>query len=452
MNVNRLNAALSALYHHNKLIKPTVPGSFGSYAFLYEGRVSTERLEVMPALTKKALDEIVLGAINGSLNDMALVASMYAAGFALSENIEKAEAWAQFSMMAPAHSVTYQEACAVLKEDRRYAESQMKNGLAWPPYYEQVVDEYLSKLNTFKPYSDQQIEKGAVITPRLKGLRINLIYRAYKRNGKVCAHLYGAFHLRGGRIDYSVNELRLLGIPIELGEVEGRRTITDYVPFGAGVKLHIVQGTIVVPKDKIAAMREAFPDVNTTSELFDVYLKSVNTNRISDFSYVSAPLTEKKERLLRKISRLKKKDPQYKKLSKSIEAVEQKLSNIKAVVRKERTRYLNTLPETYLKFVATDMFVYQNRKIMTTQAKWNASSHLQSLGFYSLTHPLASLDGFMVKRSKTLSGSELDNIINKFSSVYNDQYSIAGLTIRPYAESVNIKKCFSYVKSKETPK
>lgn len=455
MNSDALNAVLNNLYQRNRLARSNDHDTLFHCRFVFEGRLSDEEIDVVPALTVKALNEIVLGAINGNLPDMATVSMMYNAGFCLPQCHMRAEAWAAFAGMNAADSVTYEDAIKQLKEDRKDNALRERDGLVWPIEFEQSIEEVLRKCNRPKPYTNQKLEKGVCITPRLAGVRVNLVYRAHEVDGEMQAHLYAAFLHIGEKIIYTLDQLRYLDIPLEFGAQRGyRKVITNYTPFGRSAELYVVQGTLVSPKNQREDMRKHFPESKTVSDLLREYLGSVGRRRIDDFSFIVTELKEELAEVTRKLEAYASRSAKPKfaekigKLEKRKAKLETRIANSQAEREQAQVEYVKTLPEHYLKFVATGMFVYQNGKLMGPQMRIKPAVHLQSLGFRSLSHPLVELLGYEVDKSGAITESALDNIIAKFEKAYDDQYAVTGLVLRPYAESVNIKRCYSYTKSK----
>lgn len=461
MRAEALQACLNNLYARNLLIRaPSLKPSDPEYQktfdtlfhtrFTFNGRLVDEEIDIVPVLPKAALSDIVLGAINGNLPDMSTVAMMYASGFALPIDLVKAEAWGCFACMQPAPNATYVDAIAALKRDHKLASARARDEMIWPEEVETTIEEVLAKCNTLKEYAGQKMENGTLITPRLAGVRINLVYRAYKIEDKFHAHLYGAFLHIGGKIVYTLDKLRYLNIPLELGMHGPRKIIANYTPFGETAKLYIVQGTLVSPKGLREDMRANFPEVRTVKDLLDAYIQSLSRLRIDDFGFVVADLREKLRETEKRLERLKgqkkKNAEDIAKLQKRKAKLEKRIAN--DVVEQERAKaeYVKTLPEHYVRFVATGMFVHQNGKLMGPQLRINPAPHLQSLGFSTLHHPLVEFAGAVINKDGVLSG--FDNIIAKFESAFDDQYTVTGLTIRPGAKSVNIKRCYSFTKSK----
>lgn len=460
MKAEALQTCLNDLYERNFLVRntdkkanhPEYERRFDTVfhqRFVFKGRLIDEEIDIVPALPKAALSGIVLGAINGNLPDMATVAMMYSAGFALPHDLVKAEAWGCFACMQPAPNATYVQAIASLKSDHKYAQSRARDEMIWPEEVEQTIETVLTKCNTLREYKNQPLPRGALITPRLAGVKINLVYRAYKIGDKFHAHLYGAFLHIGGKIVYTLDQLRYLDIPIELGMHGPRKIINNYTPFGETAKLYVVQGTLVSPKGLRDDMRAHFPDVRTVKDLIDHYMTSLKRVRIDDFGFVIADLREKLRECTSRLARYagkKKYADETRKLKKRKAKLEKRIENEGAELEVARAEYVKTLPEHYVRFVATGMFVYQNGKLMGPQMKIRAPVHLQSLGFRTLHHPVVEFVGAVTEKDGSLSG--FDNIIAKFESAFDDQYTVTGLTIRPGAQSVNINRCYSYTKSK----
>lgn len=445
-----LNAVMQNLYPRG-LLTPcpaTHHGTMFHYRFLFKGRLIDEEVDVVPALNKKALREIVLGAINGSLPDMTVVATMYSAGFALPQDFAKAEAWAAFAVLQPAPSITYQEAVNLLKRDYKDANDRARDDLVWPAALEALIADTLAKLNTPRPYVDQPIEKGCFVTARLAGIRVNLIYRAYKKDGQFGAHLYGAFLHIGGTIMYSLDQLRLLDVPMELGMLRNRQTIPNYTIFGETVKLYIVTGTLVFPQSQNELRAANFPDVRTVGDMLKLYLDSLSRERMQSFDFVVVEQREKLQAAEKKLAEFERKAKTRKqyaedvtKWRKRVKRLQAKVDDTAPLIDAARQEYVNKQPETYLRFVAQDIFSYQNGRLLAPQLRQVTARHLQALGFRSLCHPLVDLLGYEIK-DKQLSG--LDNVIVKFEQAYKNEYRIVGLNIRPCAETVNIKRCYTY--------
>lgn len=418
--------------------------------FMFNGRLVDEEIDIVPALPKAALSNIVLGAINGNLPDMSTVALMYASGFALPIDLAKAEAWGCFACMQPAPTATYADAIAELKRDHKLAIARDRDGFIWPEEVEETIEEVLAKCNHLKEYDGQPMPNGSLVTPRLAGVRINLVYRAYKIDDKFHAHLYAAFLHIGGKIVYTLDKLRYLDIPLELGMHGPRKIIQNYVPFGETAKLYIVQGTLVSPKGLREDMRKHFPEVRTVKDLLDAHIQSLSRQRLDDFGFVVTDLREKLRDVEKRLERLtgqkKKNVDEIAKYKKRKAKLEKRIANDLVEQEQAKAEYVKTLPEHYIRFVATGMFVHQNGQLMGPQLRINPAPHLQSLGFSTLHHPLVEFAGAVIDKDGSLSG--FDNIIAKFESAFDDQYTVTGLTIRPGAKSVNIKRCYSFTKSK----
>jgi len=452
-----LNATLCNLYSRGFLERTNDLDTLFHYRFLYRGRLIDEEVDIVPALHKKALREIVHGAINGSLPDMTTVAMMYSSGFALPQHLAKAEAWACFAVTNPAPSVTYTEAIAELKLDYEQAKNRARDDRVWPEAFEAVIDKVLRKVNVTQKYVDQDVGKGVFVTPRIAGVRVNLVYRAYKRGEDMHAHLYAAFLHIGDKIIYGIDQLRLIqSIPIELGTIRDRKVITHYSPFGETVKLYVVTGTLAVPRTLREPMREHFPEVNTVSDMLREYLSSLSRSRLDDFGFVVVELREQLAKVNQRIDTLNKRADESGKMSEkakdNLAKLKSKAAKLKGRIKnsaeeqeKARAEYVNKLPENYLRFVASDLFTYQNGKLMGTKLQSHTHTHLQSLGFHTLRHPLVEILGLQMK-NRVLSG--LDNVIDKFEKAFDDQYKVTGLNIRPCSETVNIKRCYTYSKSK----
>jgi hypothetical protein len=450
MNADALNAVLNNLYGRSLLTVATNRGTMDHMRFTYHGRMGDSEIDIVPALHTTALRQIVLGAINGNLPDMNTVGMMYASGFGLSQSLIKAEAWACFAMMQPAPSTTYAAAIAALKLDYEAAKSTARKDFVWPNAVEKTIDEVMRKCNTQQKYTDQPLPSGCIITPRLAGVRINLVYRAYKVGDSFHAFLYGGFLHLGERIIYTIDELNQLGVPLELGMHGSRKIITNYAPFGESAKLYVVQGTLVIPKQKRDLLREHFPDCNTVSALMHRYLESVKDPRSTDFDHVVIELREKLNEVLKKLVKYEANPKRYAselaKYQKRKQKLEQRIENSAAEIAAEQEAYSRRFPEHYLRFVASGIFVYQNGKLMAPQLLVKEKVHLQSLGFRTLHHPVVDFLGVEYTEDKALSG--LDNIIAQFERAFDDQYTVTGLNIRPSPKSVNIKRCFSYSKVK----
>jgi hypothetical protein len=461
MKAEAMQACLNDLYERSFLVRATETKVYDPeheklfdtvfhQRFTFRGRLVDEEIDIVPALPKKALSAIVLGAINGNLPDMSTVAMMYAAGFALPYDLVKAEAWGCFACMQPAPNISYQEAIPSLKRDHKAAMLRARDDMIWSEEFEDAIETVLEKCNKLRPYTNQPLARGGLITPTLAGVKINLVYRAYKIEGKFHAHLYGAFLHIGGRIVYTLDQLRYLGIPIELGMHGPRKVIANYTPFGESAKLYVVQGTLVSPKGLRAEMRARFPDVRTVKDLIDIYMQSLGRTRIKDFGFVVADMREKLRECSQRLDRLSVKPKKFvdeiAKLQKRKAKLEKRIENAAVEVAAAEAEFVKTLPEHYVRFVATGMFIHQNGKLLGPQMKIRTSVHLQSLGFNTLHHPVVEFIGAVTEKDGSLSG--LDNIIAKFESAFDDQYTVTGLTIRPGAQSVNINRCYSYSKSK----
>jgi hypothetical protein len=405
-----------------------------SYSFNDPDSSLREEVSVLPALTKDALRSIVLGAINGSIADMITVSSMYMSGFVLPQNIMLAQCWANFGLVEPA-SITYEEAISIIKEDYTAALRRLRDDVIWPSFIEDKITSSLKKLQITKPVS--KLSSGGLTWPDIAGIKVDLLYKAVKaEDGKWCTYLYAGFiHLNGG-ILYTTDLLRHLNIPKELGMIRNRRTVPNYVPFGDGVKLYVVQGTLTLPKSKRQEMKINFPDVKSLSSLWDTYLESVNRERLNDFSHSKIALREKLASALKAVKSTNK-PSEIKALKKTVKSIKQSMLTVEL---DSKEAYLKTLPETYLQFVATNLLVYNNGRVVVPKLRLDKSNHLSSLGFCTLNHALVKLNCWLLTKPKK---SELSNILEKARSTFPD-YTITGLFIKPDVESVCIRKCFYY--------
>ena len=402
------------------------------YSYSNADNAPREEVNVLPALSKDALRSIILGAINGSISDMITVSSMYMSGFVLPQNTMLAQCWANFGLLEPA-SVTYEEAVAMVKEDYTSAVRKLRNGYAWPSFIEDRILDVLRKLRDMRPSS--QLKEGGITYPDFNGIKLDLVYRVYKDDeGRYATHLYAGFVHENPDVVFTLGELRHLNIPKEIGMIRNRRTIPNYIPFGNGVKLYVVQGTLCIPKSKRKSLVENISGVRSLNDLWKAYKESVNTPRIDDFSHEKLLVRERINKLKKELNVCKKKS-QRKTIKDNIELAEKEF---KFAEKKAERKYNKTLPETYLDFVPTNILVYNNGKVMVPKLKLDAAKHLGSAGFRILNHPLVNLTGYLLTKPKK---SELDNILERFKAAFSD-YTISGLIIRPDADSVNIRKCF----------
>jgi hypothetical protein len=358
----------------------------------------------------KDYNELLSLAINGDLSAMRVVAMMYNVGYLLPKSREHALAWTAFSTMTVAN-MGYAEAIRDVKAHRRETlAATTDEGLLWPS---QVMDNIFHALKSLDSVrTTKKCPAGSLITPVIKGMRMHVLYRATKVEGEWRSFLYGALIRVNGEYQIlTVDKLAHLNIPRYLGEIRGNVTIPNYMPFGPETQMYVIEGTISVPTLLLNRMKRFFPNVSSYSQLWKTYLDSLNRQRLLEQTHVEA-------------------DGKARKLSKK-ERKEERLSY---------KMYLKRLPESYLQFTATNLFVYTGKVLKTTKLLNHTHTHLQSLGFLTLKHPLVEFDAYSCTgRSK----SELSNVLAKFKKAYPD-LRIAGLFIRPDAESVKLSKCFVY--------
>lgn len=446
------NAALADLYARGHLIKctPNQLQTMFHYRFTHVGRLTDEEIDVVPALSEAALRTIVRGAINGNIPDITSISMMYAAGFGLPRDIDKAAAWSAFAVLQSAN-VTFVEAVNALKRDALNSIASKREELIWPEAFETAIDQVLDKLERVRDYDGEAKMAGGAVFPRISGIRVYLFYRVYdNEHGGKSAHLYGALTRTRGKVRYCLDELRLLDIPIELGMLRNRQTLHNYAPFDSNAKLYVISGVLASPLSKRKAMREHFPEVKTVTDLFEHYLASLSRRRLKDFDFVITELRAEISKLQKRLAVLeqkpKKNAAKIKTVKKSIAKRETRIADSVNETRKAKEEYDQRQPETYLHFVANGIYHYQNGKLTGAKLRGGETcTHLKSLGFKSFTNPVIPVVGYVV--SKSLSKTDLDNIIDKFSLAYKGEYSITGLTLRPKVESVNIRHCYQYSKS-----
>ena len=194
MNIEALPRLLNVLHTQNCTVAcpDALIGSVFHVEFEYEGRLVNESISVLLALRPEQYNQILLGAINGNLVDIATVSNMYACGFGMPLDTEKALAWASYATLDAAQCSTYAESVLALKADRKMIlETCMSEGMIVPESILRLAEKIATVGYKSKPYTGQELKKGYHITPSLPGVKVTLIYRACEVEGKQVTRLYG---------------------------------------------------------------------------------------------------------------------------------------------------------------------------------------------------------------------------------------------------------------------
>lgn len=401
-----------------------------------DGSEANVGINVMPAIHIEQLKALFKGAMNGNTSDMITVSMMYASGYVLEKDHVLASSWASFGLVEQG-IVSYEDAIHRLKLDYKRVLGTQRNEYFWPDRIEHTIDAALSKLRSYGKSKD--LKGPSIYMPDFSGIKIDLVYKVYRtHNDTWAAHLYAGFvNTSKGKVEYAVTELRHIdGIPIELGVIRNKRTLHNYAPFGEGVKLYVVQGVLTSPKSKRSELKERFPEVRKLSDLWALYMESVNKERETDFSHVERAINNEVAELERKAHKAK----DVKKANK----IKLKISLLEAskpeAVRLAKIEANKDFPEYLLDFLPTNILAYNRNKVQVPKLKLDMHTHLSSIGFKSLRHPLVKLSGIFYAKPKK---SELDNILTTIKEAYSD-YTVNGLIIRPDPESVNVRKCYYY--------
>jgi hypothetical protein len=419
-------------------IEPT--GDIGSYSYSYMGRLVKQRVTVSPVMKKKTLVRVAKGAISGSITDMATVAMLYATGYGLPKDGDLAESWALFSTISQA-SIHFDDACALLKKHAMQNDEEI-----WPLDLTLPIARMAERLATFKPYKGGDTMAGASIFPRFAGVRVFLLYRQGEEG---VPHLYAGYYKDGDDILLEIDALIRLGVPRYLGEVRGKCIIDSYTPFGKKHSLIVVVGTIAVP---ISAMRKARQFGNSTKAVFKAFLADASPRKIEaafDNSFYVEKLAELRKQVRRLRGRLKTvKGTRRLVVSEKYERLRDSYIELKALVEKsnpklEYANYLETLPETYLRMVMQELYLWEDGMFVAAPIPPSQTpDHLSSLGFTSLR--MRNLEFLSYSCESRLTDERLAEVAKKFEVCLG--FKVTGLVIQPkiVGAPLRLRSCRSF--------
>lgn len=463
MNIEALPRLLNVLHTQNCTVAcpDALIGSVFHVEFEYEGRLVNESISVLLALRPEQYNQILLGAINGNLVDIATVSNMYACGFGMPLDTEKALAWASYATLDAAQCSTYAESVLALKADRKMIlETCMSEGMIVPESILRLAEKIATVGYKSKPYTGQELKKGYHITPSLPGVKVTLIYRAFEVEGKQVTRLYGVLLPEQDRLEFSRTLHHHFDVPSAFGEIRGNNIIPSYDLFGKTVKLYCVQGSLTTPKSMIEARNAQFPEYASVRALMTAVVEgkvpSDSTVIESCKHTVQAALKAKVSKYAKALSSLreaKAKKAVVAEAERKLARAQSRLESESCILEAAKKEAMPQLPRTYLQFRATELFVCgKNGALKNAKLAKDLESHLQYLGFRSFNTTATAFVKHSGAKSSVLTESELDNVIDKFNAAYEGEHRITAVHIRPYSDSVNIHKQYSYKRSKETAK
>lgn len=363
-----------------------------SYTYEYMGRVASQRLTVDVRMKKTELLNIVKRATSGSLPDMVTVAMLYNVGYGLPYDEERAKVWTAHATLVPA-TKPFDVSCEEAMQHAHAAPAEI--------YPDSLIYPCLNIIDQIHDHTHQStLKPGMFVAPRLKGVRVYLIYRHVP--GYV-PHLYAGFYRDGEDVFLAIDKLIDLGFPRAFGELRDKLIINSYEPFGVN-SMYVVAATIYVPesigKGQIDAHEQlrAYLDDDTverTRESFDVdfYIealaeaeKTVKRHERSAKRYTDngqQPPAQVRNELIK----ARRKAAEYSDVVKN------------ANPQAEFEAYTLTRPRSKLRYVAHELYKWNRRGLFTLELCRTHRSHLQSLGFMSTNHPALECVGYIAETS-----------------------------------------------------
>lgn len=389
-----LNSAIHRLYENGVLHVCEDTGNITSYTYEYTGRIANQKLTVDPRMNKADLVRIAKNAADGNISDMVTVSMLYNVGFGLPHDDALAAAWVAHVNLAPA-TIPFDDCAAQL-----IAHAQNNPDKIYPDCLVLPCLNVIDKIHDFK--HEGKLRKGCYVMPRLEGIRVYLIYKHVP--GHV-PHLYaGFYHDNDGDVFLSIDKLIALGAPRAFGEIRGRITINGYTPFGEN-SMYVIASTIYLPESK----REASLAIG--SDLWDIFRKYLNDPH-PDRGANSFNMDFYEETLLenqRTVARLERTVNRFKEMGETLPTKHKKaLREAKAKVADlteylktsnpdiEYRAYMQTRPRAYLRMISHELYRW-NRTVGLKTVPMNRimQTHLQSMGFLSIMHPLLEFVGYV---------------------------------------------------------
>lgn len=363
-----------------------------AYTYEYMGRVAKQQLTVDVRMKKTELLRIVKRAVEGSLPDMVTVAMLYNVGYGLPYDEELAKVWSCHATIVAA-PMAFDVCC----------EKALEHAMAAPAefYPDSLVYPCLTIIDQIHDHSHaSKLKAGQFVMPRLKGVRLYLIYRHVP--GYV-PHLYAGFYREGDNVFVAMDKMIELGIPRTFGELRGRVIINSYEPFGQN-SMYVVAATIYVPEsighdhvDAHQLLHEFMNDesIDRTRDSFDTafYEESLADTQktVKRLERTASKHADKGERVP---SELRKELAKAQTLAKNYVDVIAN-SNPQA----EYEAYLQARPKSKLRYVAHELYKYNRNGLHTLELCPAPRVHLQSLGFRSIHHPALECVGYIAETS-----------------------------------------------------
>lgn len=413
---------LTSTIHHlyeKGILKTCEPThDFETYSYEYMGRLVKQPVTVGTRMKKSDLINIVRGACDGNLEDMATLAMLFNVGYGMPFDRDRSVAWMKYSLVDPASQFDaeceYAMKCAEEAPEYSYPDS-----LIYPCL--DIVRKIHDHKNTGK------LRLGCSVLPRFKGVRVYLIYRTQPG---VTPHLYAGFYRDKENYFLSLDKLVALGTPRYFGEIRGRVTMTEYTPFGHNA-MYVVAGTVYIPEskrngDRISQVFKQFLNDDTpalTPQHFntedDIALQQEAQKTVNTLTRSQSRLAEQGKPIpLDSLQHLQKAKKRLEELTERV-----KHSNPEA----EYAAYLQTRPEARLRFVASELYRWNRDGLKTVPMGRQPHLLMSSMGFHSLSHPALETVGYVADTT------DVRETVNKFEKAMDAK--VSALIIQPGPES-----------------
>lgn len=413
---------LTSTIHHlyeKGILKTCEPThTFESYSYEYMGRLVKQPVTVGTRMKKSDLQHIVQSACDGNLENMATLAMLFNVGYGMPFDQERAVAWMQYSLVEPASQFDRECAFATKYADEA-PEYSYPDSLVYP-----CLD-IVRKIHDHK--NTGTIRKGCSVLPRLKGVRVYLIYRTAPG---VTPHLYAGFYRDKDNYFLSVDKLIQLGAPRYFGEIRGRVTMTEYTPFGHNA-MYVVAGTVYIRESKLNG--------DNTGQVFKQFMTdetpALTPQHFSKEDDVAA--MEEVQKTVNTLTRAQGRHADQGKafpleslqqLLKANKRLEQLAERVKtADPEAEYQAYLQTRPEARLRFVATELYRWNRDGLKTVPMGRQQHLQMSSMGFYCLSHPALETVGYVAD------SEDVRETVNKIEKAMDAK--VSALIIQPGPES-----------------
>jgi hypothetical protein len=391
-----LNSAIHRLYETGVLHTCADAGNITSYTYAYTGRIADQQLTVDPRMKKSDLVRIAKRAADGSVSDMVTVSMLYNVGYGLPHDAALAKSWVSHATLTPAEHAFDDCAAQVIAHAQNNPDEIYPDSLLLP-----CLD-IINKIHDFK--HESEFRKGCYVMPRLDGIRVYLIYRHVPG---VTPHLYAGFYRdEQGDMFLSFDKLVQLGAPLAFGMLGKHTPMRDYTPFGDN-SMYVIAATIFIPESK----REASTAVG--ENLWDIFTKFLNDDTVDreqssfNLDFFEANLAESEKAL----SRIRRTVKRFQDMGEPVPVKHKKaLREAKAAVERnaeylkntnpqlEYMAYMATRPRSYLRLLSHELYRW-NRAVglKTVPMSQIMQTHLSSMGFMSITHPLLEFAGFVAE-------------------------------------------------------